>query len=323
MNRWSRATLDLARKIVRGLKERAGLISGFADIERHLWMLTDEARAVAFERAIERAVGKGDVVVDVGAGTGLLSMMACRAGAARVYAIEKTRVIDLAMVLARENGFADRIVFVRGNSRKITLPERADLVVSETIGSFVFSEDILPTIVDARERFLQPGGTLIPSRITIRIAPIESFEEGTGFWEKSLRGFDYKAAASRVAVSAPTAARRIRRDHFLAGEEVLYDLDFRAVSATMDFARTLEFTAGRDGRLHGFVSSWEAGLHEEIAFKCGPKEPPLHWPVILFRLPRGLPVVAGDRIVLSFMRKEAPGWSWTWGAEVNRPAPLS
>jgi len=321
VNRWSRASLDLALKIVRRLKESAGLVPGFADVDRHLWMLTDEARAAAFEKAIESAVVKGDVVVDVGAGTGLLSMMACRAGASRVYAIEETRVIDLAMVLARENGFADRIVFVHGNSREVSLPERADRVVSETIGSFVFSEDLLPTMVDARERFLKPGGTLIPHRIVIRIVPIESFEEGTGFWERPLRGFNYTAAASRVAVGVPSAARTIRRSHFLAGEQVLYDLDLRSASATMEFARTVEFTAHRDGRLHGFVASWEAELHDEITLRCGPEMPPLHWPVILFRLPRGLPVVAGDRIALTFKRKDAPGWVWSWSAEVNRAAP--
>src|SRR5262245_18149455 len=109
----------------------------------HLWMLRDEMRVEAYEQALIKAVKAGDVVADVGAGTGLLSMIACRAGAARVYAIEETWIIDLARTLIEANGYADRIILMRGNSARINLPSRVDVVVSETIGSFVFSEEIL------------------------------------------------------------------------------------------------------------------------------------------------------------------------------------
>ncbi len=318
MTPWSRKILEVAQKSLRRLKERLGLVSGFSDIEMHLWMLSDEARSAAFERAIEQAVHEGDVVADVGAGTGLLSMMACRAGAARVYAIEEAPIIDLAMTLARENGCAERIVFRRGNSRRIHLPERADVVLSETIGTFVFSEDILSTLVDARERFLKPSGTLVPRRITIWLAPVESFEEGIGFLEKPVRGFDYRSASPRVAVQTPIASRKIQRSHFLDGEKVVYDLDFESASATLDFSRTLEFSARREGTLHGFVGFWEARLCDGISLKCEPGGPRLHWSPLLFRLPEGMPVGAGDRIRLFFSRRDRPGWSWRWTAEVQR-----
>lgn len=318
MHPWSIKVLKVAQKSLRRLKERAGLVSGFSDIEMHLWMLSDETRAAAFDRAIRQAVRKGDVVADVGAGTGLLSLMACRAGASRVYAIEEARVIDLAATLARENGCADRIVFLHGNSRRIDLPERADVVLSETIGTFVFSEEILSTLEDARLRFLKPSGLLVPHRITIWLAPVESFEEGIGFWEKPVGGFDFRAAAANVAVGTPIAARRIRREHLLDGEQVVYDLDLRSAGSAMDFSRTLEFSARRRGVLHGFVGFWQARLHHDVALTCEPGGPPLHWTPLLFRLRGGKPVEAGDRIALSFSRRDGPGWSWKWEAEIRR-----
>jgi len=317
VNSISALLLESARKILRRAREKAGLVSGFSDIEMHLWMLSDAARGDAFDRALRRAITPGSVVCDVGAGTGLLSMMACRAGASKVYAIEETRVIDLAMALARENGYSERIVFLRGNSRAIELPERADVVVSETIGSFVFSEEIVSTLADARSRFLKPSGVLIPNRIQISLAPVESFEEGIGFWERPIHGLDYRSAAAWVATGTAAAAKKIRRAHFLAEARVAYDLDFKVAEAGMNLSRSMGFPATRAGTLHGFVGFWEADLHESVSLRCEPGGDPVHWPPILFRLSKGAAVRPGDVIHLDFGRKKAPGWSWHWRAEVR------
>jgi protein arginine N-methyltransferase 1 len=287
-------------------------------MEMHLWILSDQVRTRAFEKAIQQAVRRGDVVVDVGAGTGLLSLLACRAGAARVYAIEEAPIIEMARILVLDNGYSDRVILLRGNSRKIVLPEMADVVVSETIGAFVFSEGILSTLVDARERLLKPSGSLIPERITVYLAPVESYEEGIGFWEKPVHGFDFSSAAPRVAVETMIASRKIDGRHFLDQEQVLYDLDFRSAGAKTDFSRTLEFTAQRKGTLHGFVGFWEALLFGDASIRCRPGGPHVHWTPVLFRLPEGIAAEAGDLITLSFGRRDRPGWSWRWNAQVRR-----
>jgi len=313
----SRSALGAALRLVRRFKEKTGLVSGFSDMEMHLWMLADDVRAEAFERAITRTVKPGDVVVDLGAGTGLLSLMACRAGAARVYAIEQSPVLELARTVAAANGFSDRIVPMRGHSTALSLPEPADVVVSETIGAFVFSEEILWTLADARTRFLKAGGALIPRGVTIFLAPVESFEEGIGLLERPIRGFDFRPAAAGVAVGTMTAARRIRRRDFLAGERPVYDVDFRTTAGRMDFDRSLEFTAEREGMVHGFAGFWSASMCDGVELRCDPDGPPVHWPPLLFRLPAGLPVRAGDRIRLRFGKADRPGWSWAWTARVE------
>lgn len=135
-------------------------------------MLLDDARRTrAFGAALREVVRPGDVVADLGAGTGILSLLALRAGAERVYAIEQSRVAALARSLARENGVADRLRVIRGRAKDVRLPERADVVVTETLGMFVFDEGILALAADARRRFLRKGGRFVPSRIRVLGAP--------------------------------------------------------------------------------------------------------------------------------------------------------
>jgi len=304
-------------RTARKLRERSSPPGGFADLEMHLWMLADEVRAQAFEAAIQRTVTPGDVVVDVGTGTGLLAMMACRAGAARVYAIEETEVHRLARTVIDANGFSGKIEVLHGRSTALDLPERADVVVSETIGSFVFSEGVLPTLFDARRRFLKEGGGLIPGRIRVFMTPVESHAEGIGFWERPVRGFDYMAARDHLAFDTPMAARKIGPGNHLAGRQLLYDVDFTVDEEGFRFDRTVSFTALREGRLHGFLGTWEAVLHSEVTLACDPSGPPVHWPPILFRLREGLTVRPGQRIILKFVRRDPPGWRWKWDAEVQ------
>jgi len=310
--------LTALRRAARSLRRGLGHREPFSDLEMHLWMLADETRASAYEKAIGLAVREGDVVADVGAGTGLLSMMACRAGASRVYAIEETSVAVLARRIIDDNGMSDRIVLLEGNSRTLSLPEPADVVVSETIGSFVFSEGILGTLHDARSRFLRPGGTLVPGRILIHMTPIECWREGIGFWERPVGGFDYTAAREHVAHGVPAAARKIGAEGRLSPPGLLYDLDFTVGEDRFAFERELEFRSRRDGTLHGFLGTWEAILHGDVALHCDPEAPPVHWPPLHFRLPAGLAVREGDRIILNFVRRDPRRWSWSWSARIER-----
>ena len=124
-------------------------------LDYHLSMLVDEPRMRAFARAVRRSVRPGDVVLDIGAGTGVLSFLACSAGASRVYAVEQGPVIELARGLSERNGFDDRVVFINDWSTAVELPELADVVVTETIGNAALDEGIIAWTIDARHRLLR------------------------------------------------------------------------------------------------------------------------------------------------------------------------
>ena len=115
----------------------------------------------------------GDVVVDVGTGTGLLAYFACQAGAARVFAIEEGPVVNLAREIATVNGFADRVEFFNDRSYRVELPERADVLISETLWNFGVGEGMVGFLADARLRFLKPGARAIPAGVDLHISPVQ------------------------------------------------------------------------------------------------------------------------------------------------------
>ena len=138
----------------------------YAEFEVHRTMICDRVRTEAFRRAIDAVVRPGDVVLDVGAGSGILSVFAARAGAARVYAVERTTVAVLAQELAAANGVADIVQVIHGDVVDVELPERVDVIVSEWLGGFGIDEGMLVPVIAARDRWLKPGGVMIPRSVT-------------------------------------------------------------------------------------------------------------------------------------------------------------
>ena len=164
-------------------------------------MLHDDRRTLDYLAAIRAAVGTGDVVVDIGTGNGILALAAARAGARQVYAIEATDIADVAEEVFAVNGVGDRVTVVRGWSALVDLPERANVMVTETIGSEPLEEDILGTVLDARRRLLTPDAVMIPNRLTLLARPLLLPDE-----------------AARQRSIGPAALRRWKR---------LYDVDFQ------------------------------------------------------------------------------------------------
>ena len=134
----------------------------YAEFEVHRTMICDRVRTGAFRRAIDSVVRPGDIVLDVGAGSGILSVFAARAGAARVYAVERTSAAVLAQELAAANGVAEIVQVIHGDVMDVELPERVDVIVSEWLGGFGIDEGMLVPVIVARDRWLKPGGVMIP-----------------------------------------------------------------------------------------------------------------------------------------------------------------
>ena len=147
-------------------------VRGWADPVEHARMLHDDRRTNDYIAALQRAVQPGDVVLDLGTGSGVLAIAAARAGARHVYAVEASDIADVAERVFAANGVQDRVTLIRGWSRDAELPEPADLLVAEVIGNEPFEEEILETTLDARRRLLKPDAGLIPHTLELVARPV-------------------------------------------------------------------------------------------------------------------------------------------------------
>ncbi|MDI6840882.1 MAG: 50S ribosomal protein L11 methyltransferase [bacterium] len=121
----------------------------------HKVIIEDKVRCEAYQKAIRQVVKNGNIVADIGTGSGLLAYFAIQAGAGKVYAVEKSEIIEDAKRIAIANGWDDKIVFIKGVSTEVELPEKVDVIVLEVIGYFALEENLLKYISDAKKRFLK------------------------------------------------------------------------------------------------------------------------------------------------------------------------
>lgn len=255
-------------------------------------MLGDSIRMEAFREAIFSTVKPGDVVVDLGAGTGILGFWALQAGAKKVYAIEKTEAIDLARELAIVNGFEDKIEFIQKNSREVDLPERADVLISETLGSFAIDENTLHFTCDARDRFLKENGTMVPQAIELFVAPFEDSRiyEKLDFW-RGIPGLDFSPAFDLF--SKKIMIEEVATEHLLTGAISMGTIDLRTVE-NGDFEERAFISIRQSGTIHGVAGWFSVQLTNEINISTSPDAPQTHWKQAVFPFPNSAEVSEGD-----------------------------
>ena len=121
--------------------------------------------------ALSMHIKPGSSVLDIGSGTGIWAITAARLGAKRVVAVERDALlIPVIRNLVKENGVQDKVEVIQGESRSLQLDHRFDCIISETVGNQAFDEDIVSIMMDARKRFLKPGGCLIPEAVSLMVA---------------------------------------------------------------------------------------------------------------------------------------------------------
>jgi predicted RNA methylase len=276
-NRGVAAARKLQRWFKRRILQQSWMMEEFASPLLQESLLLDKARSDAYREAIHRTVKPGDVVVDLGAGTGLLSFFALQAGARHVYAIEMSRIADAAAELIEANGFHDRITLIRRNSKKVRLPERCDVLVTETLSAFCFdTENIIDFVADARERFLKPGARIIPESADTFLMPFSSDAFGAGRLPPRYYDLDFKPFSKRLFKSYGVVRASGQAFVALSQPVPFYHLDFR--KDTKNPGKTFApFRIIADGRIDGFLGWFEARLCEGVTLSNSPYLPPTHW----------------------------------------------
>jgi len=143
-------------------------------LKEHYGYVSDACRLAQYQAALNSIVRPGDHCVDLGCGTGVLGLLALKAGAEHIHCIDDTRVISLARETYRRAGLAHRVTFYQGRSQQISLPRLADVLFCDHVGYFGVDYRILPLLEDAARRFLRPGGKIAPRSIQLEIAAVGS-----------------------------------------------------------------------------------------------------------------------------------------------------
>lgn len=280
-------------------------------IDGHRGFIADTLRVEKFRQALAQVVRPGAVVADIGTGTGILALLACEAGAARVYAVERGPIIGLAREIAAANGWADRIHFVRAASASAAIPEPVDVVVADLIGPFAFEPGLFDVLADARARYLKPDGHTVPSRITLHVAAAESasLRAELDFWRGRPAGLDMTAAYER--------ARKTVHNQFLPPHALItppagagsHALPTTGVPAIRVDARV---RATRDGVIDALAGWFDAELAPGVSITNAPDRPDrINRRLLLLPVSPGISVSAGDAVEFS-LRLKPHTWVYRW-----------
>jgi type II protein arginine methyltransferase len=285
---------------------KANLRAAYRDVVPawHFAMMDDDARNDAYEAAIGNAV-KGKRVLDIGTGAGLLAMMAARAGAAKVTTCETVGLIaDRARDIVARNGLSDRITVIAKRSQDLTLgrdlPERAQVLITETFASGLISEGILPTVEHAHENLLAEDAVVIPAAACAMgyLAGGDALK-GLLFVDK-IKGFDLLPFNDFAPPSMGVLLDRFPHD-ILSDDVELIRFNLRAKRFPME-SRTVPVRATRTGEAIGVVQWIRLELDLLNSYDNRPSaDAPFngHWTQIMYRFPRPRAVKAGDVVPLS------------------------
>mmetsp|Transcript_10204 Transcript_10204/g.12380 ORF Transcript_10204/g.12380 Transcript_10204/m.12380 type:complete len:340 (-) Transcript_10204:154-1173(-) len=269
----------------------------------HEEMLKDEVRTRAYMNAIEqnRHLFKDKVVLDVGCGTGILSMFAARAGARLVIGIECSSIIDQATKIVEANGFSDAVTLIKGKVEEVELPvDKVDIIISEWMGYFLLYESMLDTVLFARDKWLAQGGLMLPDKAVLNICAIEDADykaEKIDFWS-SVYGFNMSVIKD-IAITEPLVDV-VEGKAVISNTVPILSLDLLVCSKEdCDFESNFKLTCTRDDFCHAFVAYFDCAftqVHKPIAFSTSPFATYTHWKQTVFYLQDALTVCNGEEI---------------------------
>jgi type I protein arginine methyltransferase len=281
-------------------------------------MISDRPRMTAYAEALRRTVRPGSVVVDIGAGTGIFSLLACQLGAKHVHAIEPDASIETARTIAAANGFGERITFHRAISTDVEIPEPADVIVSDLRGVVPLLQHHIASIADARTRLLARDGTLIPRRDTLRVSLIEAPEIYRTYsdpWTYNDYGLDMSAGHDLVVNSWRKVT--VDADSLLVPPQSWASLDYRTIDEP-GVSGELRWEAARHGMAHGIAVWFDAELADGIGFSNAPSGQELIYGQAFFPLEKAVELAEGDSVSVRLRANLVEGeYVWQWDTKIT------
>ncbi|PVU94807.1 hypothetical protein BB559_002914 [Furculomyces boomerangus] len=275
----------------------------YAHFGIHEEMLKDKVRTLSYRNAIiqNKHLFKDKIVLDVGCGTGILSMFASQAGAKHVIGVDMSNIIDKAKLIIKENGFSDKITLIKGKMEEVELPyPTVDIIISEWMGYFLLYESMLDTVLLARDKYLTPNGLMFPDKATMIIAGIEDGdykEDKISFWD-NVYGFSM-TSIKEAALNEPLVDT-VEGKAIVTSSCTFKELDLKTIKKEdLAFSAPFKVTALQEDYVHAFISwfdIWFSCCHKPVYFSTGPKAEYTHWKQTVFYTKETLVVSKGSII---------------------------
>ena len=280
----------------------------------HAPMMNEQERNRAYQDGLSRVVEPGQVVFEVGTGSGLLAMMAARLGAGRVYTCEAVPLIaQTAARIVELNGFADRVTVLARPSAAVRLgedlPVRADVLVHEIFSSELLGENVLAAIEDARDRLLAPGGRVLPAAASIVIALVGGDALGAYVHVGEAFGFDLRPFNAIHPKKVPLH-REDLQPVLLSDPVDALRFDFQAASRHPPERRTLSLPVTGDGTCHGVIQWIRIEVADGVGFENHPLRPRrvTNWQHTVYAFERPIELTAGSRVSVLAMHDRTRPW---------------
>lgn len=272
----------------------------YMPLSYHARLVGDVWRMEAYDRALRQLVSPTDVVLDVGAGSGVLSLMAARRGA-RVHAVESTDVAELARALA--SAHAPSIAVHRSDITKLPPVEPVDLVVSDFMGCFLVDDGMLAAI-GAAAAWARPNTRWCPSEVRLFVAPVADLSlPSVDVWNERPLGLDLSLAAERAL--GQCLPGNLPPSTLVAPPQLF--ATFRPPGPAPRFDRALSFVSERAATVRALAGWFEADLAPGVLLSTAPGFE-THWGQQLFPLPAS-PIGRGEPIDVR-LRLDEQRWHW-------------
>jgi len=307
----------------------------FTSTIEHEVMLADVVRMDSYAEAIRRHIRPGDVVVDLGAGTGILSLLAAAQRPGNIYAIDHSEFLELARRIARHNN-VEGIQFIRTHSRDFDPAEPVDVILHEQMGNNLLDEHMLDSILDLKRRVLAPGGRILPARFELFIEPVSLRPPYRipYLWEQRIHGIDFGVLRDDPELAEFTRGGHQQRtleadvvSHLLGEPEPILRFDLSELTDASELHPQTQVTrtVTSPGTLDGFAVYFRVIFDDDLSFDTSPVESLTHWSNQLFRVPLRQ-CESGEQLSYTLAMPnlaDAASWSVTLAARVATLEPVA
>lgn len=289
-------------------------------IQEHQWLLEDQYTQEKFRAAIFAKVKEGDVVLDLGTGTGLHAIFAAQAGAKRVYAVDSEPIVQIAKSTAEKNQYLDKITFIQSSSETLELPEKVDVIITNL--GFFNTLKYLPQVIG---QHLKPDGKLIPEKVNLDFSLLED----KAFYDQTINCWDQNKFATNFSAFKACALSRPFYGSW-SPEQVLTETQnlghvVLSEKSEIKFAAQSSPRILRDGVIHGIIGWYTFHLADGISFSTKPplQLSPLIWNQWFLAATSPMNVKQGETIEVSLRMNTShqfpePIWQWSIASQTMK-----